>query len=159
MSRIRQRLQVLLHLEDSPHRIALAFAIGVWLAFFPVLGIHTGLALIVAFAFRLSRVAILLGTWVPVNPWTIAPMYTAGTLIGCLLLGVSPAGLQEIDWRGLTSGSMGETFQRVFVALRPFLWPYCVGNVLLGTLGGLAAYFPLRSFLERRRARAASEPA
>ena len=77
MSRLRQRLQVLLHVDDSPHRIALAFAVGVWVAFFPILGIHTGMALAIAFAFRLSRVAILLGTWLN-NPWTIAPMYTAG---------------------------------------------------------------------------------
>jgi uncharacterized protein (DUF2062 family) len=156
MSRIRQQLQVLLHVEDSPHRIALAFGIGVWIAFFPVLGIHTGMALAIAFAFRLSRVAILLGTWVN-NPWTIAPMYTAGTLLGCLLLGVSPAGLQEIDWGGLSGGSMRETFRRVTHALWPFLWPYCLGNTLLGLAGGAASYFALRGFLERRRAQPAVE--
>ena len=152
MSRIRQRLQLLLHVDDSPHRIALAFGLGVWLAFFPIFGIHTGLALALAFGFRLSRVAILLGTWVN-NPWTIAPMYTAGTLVGCLLLGVSPAGLQEINWRGLHGGSLRETFQRVAEALWPFLWPYCLGNTLLGAILGVGSYFGLRAFLERRRAR------
>ena len=148
MSRIRQRLQLLLQVDDSPHRIALAFGVGVWIAFFPILGIHTGMALAIAFAFKLNRVAILLGTWVN-NPWTIAPMYTAGTLLGCMLTGVSPAGLQEIDWGGMGGGSFRETFRRAMHALAPFLWPYCLGNTLLGFAGGAASYFALRGFLEK----------
>jgi uncharacterized protein (DUF2062 family) len=67
--------------------VALAFGIGLFIAFFPLLGIHTGLALVIALTFRLSRVALLAGAWVN-NPWTLAPMYTAGTLVGCALLGV-----------------------------------------------------------------------
>ena len=63
MSRLRQVAQVLLRLEDTPGRIALAFGLGIFIAFFPLLGIHTGLALLVAFSFRLSRVAILAGAW------------------------------------------------------------------------------------------------
>lgn len=159
MSRVRQWVQVLLRVQDTPHRIALAFAVGVWIGFFPILGIHTGMALGIAFAFRLSRVAILLGTWGPVNPWTLAPIYTFGTLVGCFLLGISPAGLTEVDWGGLTKGSVLESFRRVFTVLRPFLLPYCLGNLLLGTLAAAAVYFPLRSFLERRRARAETPPA
>jgi uncharacterized protein (DUF2062 family) len=157
MSRLRQRLQVLLHVDDSPHRIALAFAIGVWIAFFPIFGIHTGIALAVAFSFRLSRVAILLGTWVN-NPWTIAPMYTAGTLIGCFLLGVSPSGLHDIDWHSLHAGSWRHTIANIFEALRPFLLPYCVGNIILGVIVAAAAYLALRSFLERRRGGALPTP-
>ena len=92
MSRLRQVAHVLLRLEDTPGRIALAFGLGIFIAFFPLLGIHTGLALLIAFVFRLSRVAILAGAWTN-NPWTIAPMYMAGTLLGCALLDVPSAGL------------------------------------------------------------------
>ena len=153
MSRVRQWAQVLLHLQDTPHRIALAFAIGVWIGFFPILGIHTGMALGVAFAFRLSRAAVLIGAWGPVNPWTLAPIYTAGTFFGCFLLGVSPAGLQDVDWGSLKEGSVLEGVRRLFTVMRPFLLPYCVGNIVLGTVAAAIAYFPLRSYLERRRAR------
>jgi uncharacterized protein len=153
MSRIRQRFQLLLKVDESPHRTALAFAVGIWIAFFPILGIHTGMALIIAFLFRLSRVAILLGTWVN-NPWTIAPMYTAGTLLGCLLMGVSPAGFRTIDWKHITAGSWGDSAMRFWTALRPYWWPYALGNTLLGLALAAVGYFMLRSFLERRRRRA-----
>ncbi len=39
---LTRRLKVVLQIEDSPTRIALAFALGVFIAFFPILGIHTG---------------------------------------------------------------------------------------------------------------------
>src|SRR5512134_2445178 len=94
---LRRTGQILLHVEDSPSRVAAAFALGVFIAFFPILGIHTGLALVIALWFRLNKVAILVGAWIN-NPWTLAPMYTAGTLVGCALLGVAPAGPAGVDW-------------------------------------------------------------
>ena len=146
MSRAKRVVQVLLHLEDTPHRTALAFGIGVFIAFSPLLGFHWALALGSAFALRLNRVAVLLGTYVN-NPWTLAPLYLAGTVLGCALLGVSPEGLTDIDWN-----ASGAAFYRALLAhLRPFLWPYVVGNTVLGLLTGAATYAGIRWFLERRR--------
>lgn len=150
-TRLGRAVQVLLRVDDSPKRTALAFGIGVFIAFFPLLGVHTALALGIAFAFRLSRVAILLGAYVN-NPWTLAPLYMAGTLFGCLLLGVPSHGLAEIDW-----GVRGTAFYRALLAsLRPYLWPFLIGNLALGVLGGLAAYFGLRRVLDKRRPAAGS---
>ena len=145
-SRFRRAVDGLLQLQDSPHRIALAFGIGVWIAFSPLLGLHTVMALGIAFGFRLSRAALLMGAYVN-NPWTIAPLYLAGTALGCALLGVSTGGLESIEWN-----HHGVTFYRELLAhLRPYLWPYVVGNTILGVLGGVGGYFALRAFLSRRR--------
>lgn len=150
-SRLRRAVDGLLQLQDTPHRIALAFGLGIWIAFSPLLGLHTVMALGAAFAFRLSRAALLLGAYVN-NPWTIAPLYLAGTALGCALLGVSTAGLESIEWH-----HHGLAFYRHLIAhLRPYLWPYVVGNTILGVVGGVAAYFGLRAFLERRRGSPAS---
>jgi uncharacterized protein (DUF2062 family) len=143
---LRRALESLLHIDDTPHRTALSFGIGVWIAFSPLLGIHTGMALAIAFAFRLNRLAILLGAYIN-NPWTLAPLYAAGTGVGCLLLGVPLEGLNAIDWRGAEDG----LYQSLFASLRPFLWPYVIGNTVLGVVFGALAYFWLRGVLERRR--------
>jgi uncharacterized protein len=143
--RVRGMLHLVLRVEDTPGRVALSFAIGVFIAFSPVLGIHTGLALGLAFAFRLNRVAILTGAWIN-NPWTIAPMYLAGTLLGCALLGVPSAGLESINWN-----LHGRAFYAALLeGLRPYLLPYLVGNTLLGLVFGALAYLLVRSVLERR---------
>ena len=145
--RLRRTVGLLLGVDDTPHRIALAFGIGVWLAFFPILGIHTGLALLIAYLFRLNRAAMLVGVYIS-NPWTLAPLYMAGTVVGCAIFGVSSEGLAHIDWH-----LRGRAFYRaLFETLRPYVWPFVVGNTLLGVLGGIVGYVALREVLERRRA-------
>ena len=144
--RLRRAFQVLFHVEDSPHRIALSFGLGVFIAFSPLLGLHTAMALLIAFAFRLSRGAIIVGIYVN-NPWTIAPMYMAGTVLGCYLLGVSTEDLTHLRF-----DQHGWAFYKSLAQqLRPYLWPFVVGNTLLGALFGILAYLILRRVLERRR--------
>lgn len=143
--RLRRTVQILLHVQDTPHRIALAFGIGVYIAFFPILGIHTLLALAIAFAFRLNRPAILVGTYVN-NPWTLAPLYMGGTALGCALLGMSTQGLASIDW-DLEGAAF---YYGLFEHLKPYLWPFVLGNTLLGLLSGTAGYFTLRGVLRRQ---------
>jgi hypothetical protein len=146
MKWLRRTLQILLHVEDTPHRIALAFGIGVWIAFSPAFGIHTAMALGIAFVFRLSRAATVLGCYVN-NPWTVVPLYSFGTAFGCWLLGVPIEGLSE-----LRAVFAHHSFGRALLeALRPFLWPYVVGNTIVGVFAGLLAYLVLRAVLERRR--------
>lgn len=152
MSRLRSALGILLHVEDSPHRIALAFGIGVWIALFPIWGIHTLMALGIAFALRLSRAAMVIGAYVN-NPWTMAPCYLSGTILGCWILGVPVGGLAEIDF---SFGEGNGAWREVLLTLRPYLWPFVVGNTVLGILAGLLAYVVLREILERRRRAAAS---
>jgi uncharacterized protein (DUF2062 family) len=151
--RLGRAIQVLFHVEDSPHRIALAFALGVFIAFSPLLGLHTLIALGIAVAFRLSKAAIIMGIYVN-NPWTIAPMYMGGTVLGCYLLGVSTD-----DLAGLRFDEHGWAFYRSLVhQLQPYLWPFVLGNTLLGTFFGLLAYLVLRRVLERRARTARLEP-
>lgn len=145
MGKLGRRLQVLLGIDDTPHRIALSFAIGVFLAFFPIYGTHTALALLAAYVFRVSRAPALLGIWVN-NPWTIIPMYMTGTILGCEMLGVSASELSSLDWHQAV-----HSFHGLLDTLRPYLWPFLVGNTVLGLLAAVIAYVALRSFLERRR--------
>lgn len=141
---MRDTLKSLLHLKDPPHRTALAFGIGVFLAFSPLLGLHTVLAIVIAFAFRLNRIAVLAGAWI--NAWALAPCYAFGTFMGAVLLGVDAGDLEAIDWsQGI--GALGTT-------LSTLVWPILLGNTLLGIAAALPAYALCRKFLESRARRA-----
>lgn len=155
-------LKALLHLKDPPRRTAIAFGTGVFIAFSPFLGLHTPLAIIVAFAFRLNRVAVLTGAWI--NFWALPPCYAFGTLIGSLLLGVDVRDLDGIDWDQADSsvwaalGSLLAGDWRHVVAsfgstLRALFWPIMLGNTILGAVMGLLAYAIARRFLEARAQR------
>ena len=150
-NRLRRLFEAFLHLDDTPPRIAAAFGVGVYLSFHPLFGLHTLMALGIAFAFRLSRAAVLVGIYVN-NPWTMAPMYLAGTTLGCWILGVPLDGLSDIEW-----DFHNRAFYRLLlVSLRPYLWPYVVGNTILGIVCGSVAYLAMRWILERRARRAAA---
>ena len=78
----RRWLNQLLHTHDTPQRTAAAYGIGVFFGFSPFLGLHTVLGLIVAFAFNLNRVAVLLGVYSNL-PWILPAYYTLATMLGC----------------------------------------------------------------------------
>ena len=152
MRHLRRLAQLVLRVEDTPTHVARAFGIGVFLAFFPIFGVHTVLALGIAVLFRLNKVAILAGTFMN-NPWTIAPMYTAGTLLGSALLGVSPVAVSDIDW-----SLSGTELQQSFLAgFRVLLWPFVLGNLILGVVAGVVSSLVVRVVLESRRSRVESQ--
>ena len=64
----RAAFRRLLAIDDPPERTALAFSIGVFIAFSPFLGLHTIMATLVAFVFRFNKIAIYAGTFIN-NPF------------------------------------------------------------------------------------------
>ncbi|HEY7516633.1 MAG TPA: hypothetical protein VIC87_19230, partial [Vicinamibacteria bacterium] len=61
--------------------------------------------------------------------------------------GISTEGLSEINW-----DLNGRAFYQAMIhGLRPYVWPFIVGNTALGALAGIAAYAALRTLLARRR--------
>ena len=78
-ARIQGWLEQLLHTHDTPTRTAFAYALGVFFGFSPILGLHTILGLILAFVFRLNRVAVLLGVYSNL-PWILPAYYTVTTI-------------------------------------------------------------------------------
>ena len=108
--RVRRWLDHLLHTHDTPQRTAAAYAVGVFFGFSPFLGLHTVLGLVVAFAFNLNRLAVLLGVYSNL-PWILPAYYSLATLLGATLLRteVPPGLLRELtdSLRAASWGSSG----------------------------------------------------
>src|ERR1700759_5037834 len=96
--RVRRWLDQLLHTHDTPQRTAAAYALGVFFGFSPLLGFHTMLGLVFAFALDLNRVAVLLGIYSNL-PWILPAYYTLATGVGAKILGVPirPRLLRELS--------------------------------------------------------------
>jgi uncharacterized protein (DUF2062 family) len=137
--RIRSWLEQLLHTHDTPHRTAAAYALGVFLGFSPVLGLHTVMGLALAFILGLNRVAVVLGVYSNL-PWLVPAYYTVATLAGAAILGVDvqPKALEEA-MRSFSAASWGE-FAGLFRHLAPLLWAYILGSTLGAVLLAGVAY-------------------
>jgi len=130
MARLRSLLRQLLHLQESPERTALAFAIGVAIAFCPLYGLHTAMVIFCTWAFGLNFVALMAGAFLN-NPWTIVPVLGATYWTGALILGRTE--VPSFDWHDLS-------FMAVYQQVSPYAVPFLLGGTVLSVAGALLAY-------------------
>jgi hypothetical protein len=150
---VRAWLDALLHIEDTPERTAAAFALGVFFGFSPFLGLHTVLAVALAFLLNLNRVAALLGVYANL-PWIIAPYYAFVTMfVGAPLTRHHvPAGFKAQTAALFEHSAFHGEFWRQLVALMmPWLWPYAVGSMIGAVLLAVIAYPLALAFVTSRR--------
>lgn len=147
--KILQAIRKILASGDDPKKIALACAIGFFVAFFPVFGVHTVMALALAWVFRVSPAITLAATLIN-NPWTIAPIYGGSLWFGMLITGTE---IHEfnINWSSLNWSLFIELVKLVGI-------PFVIGCLLLGTVTAVAGYFAaLRMVIVYRRKKAGTE--
>ena len=137
----RSLLKQVLHLQESPQRTALAFAIGVFIGFSPAYGLHTVMVLICAWALRLNFLALMAGAFLN-NPWTLVPILGATYWVGALLLGRSDS--PSFDWHDVSFGA-------IYEQVMPYAMPFFLGGSVLSLLGAAVAYPLAYYFVTKHR--------
>jgi uncharacterized protein len=137
----RASFRRLLAIDDPPERTALAFSIGIFIAFSPFLGVHTILATLLAFLFRFNKIAIYTGTFVN-NPFlTLVPIVLGSYAIGALILGrplkMPPEGVELLKHPHIFSA---DYYRRIFVHSWDLVEPFAIGGMLLAVVCSLLAY-------------------
>lgn len=153
----RAAFRRLLAIDDPPERTALAFSIGVFIAFSPFLGLHTIMATALAFLFRFNKIAIYTGTFVN-NPFlTLVPIIIASYAVGAFILGrplrIPDEGLELLKNPRLFTG---EYYRMLFVqSWNSVVWPFSVGAMALSVVCSLLAYpltlRALRAYRKRKK--------
>ncbi|MBI4691660.1 MAG: DUF2062 domain-containing protein [Nitrospirae bacterium] len=128
----RERLREILSIKDSPHRLAMAFAIGIFMGMSPLIGLHTVLGIMFAWLFRLNKIVTITGVFVT-NPWTIVPIYSLSIYVGAKCLGMKQV-VPNIDWSNIG-------FTSLFNELRPLLMPFILGTLIVGVISSVVGYF------------------
>lgn len=149
----RQAFRRLLAVDDPPERTALAFSVGVFIAFSPFLGLHTLMATALAFLFRFNKIAIYTGTFVN-NPFlTLVPIIIISYALGALVLGQSMAlpdeGLRLLQEPHLLTG---DYWRQLLRHSWDILLPFAIGGTILSVVCSLVAY-PVTLKLLRARAK------
>jgi uncharacterized protein len=137
--RVKGWLEQLLHTHDTPARTAFAYSLGVFFGFSPVLGLHTVLALLFAFALNLNRVAVLLGVYTNL-PWILVPYYTLATWLGAAILDLDVPRAVVESFVGALENRSWVDFRKAATELKPFVWAFTIGSTLGALLLGLIAY-------------------
>ncbi|HJW08193.1 MAG TPA: DUF2062 domain-containing protein [Holophagaceae bacterium] len=141
----------ILHPELTSEQVAWSFALGLTIAFNPLLGLHTALIITFCLLFkRLHRPLIVAGGLVN-NPWTTVPIASLEAYVGNILRGrgldldLSVVRWHEIGWRSFLTW---DGFQSMVLMVRPILHSYLLGGTVL-CLASLPAGYYLMLWLTR----------
>ncbi|CFX42320.1 conserved membrane protein of unknown function [Candidatus Filomicrobium marinum] len=124
----------LMRVRATPHQLALGFAVGVFAAITPLVGIQMLIAGVITLALRASFTAAMLGTFFG-NPLTWAIVWPATYATGSFLLGI-PAATKTADLAQQLSLFWDTVWQlspEMILAALGLAWPY-MKPMLIGTL-------------------------
>jgi hypothetical protein len=147
LEQVRSYLRQVLHLRESPHRTALAFAVGAFIAFSPTYGLHTLSVIFCTWAFRLNFIAVMAGSLIN-NPWTVVPILGATFWTGFSLLGTPE--VPSLSWQALDLKSL-------YGHILPYLFPFLLGAIVLSVAGALISYPAVYWFISQYGARTAQQ--
>ncbi|RJQ56999.1 MAG: DUF2062 domain-containing protein [Nitrospiraceae bacterium] len=155
MAYFRDKFRGIFQVKDTPHRIALAFSVGVLLGISPLIGFHFIGAFFLAWLFRLNKLITLIGASVN-NPWTVVPISSFNVLVGAKLLGIKKV-LPDIDWGSVTLSGVISRFTDIdnFIStlkkLAPLLTAFLVGSFIICVVSAVASYFIIHALTKKYR--------
>jgi len=124
--KLKKQFNKILSLDAHPGHIAVGFAVGVFISFTPFFGLHTPLAIAIAFLFRLNKLTCVTGAWVN-TPLTVFPALAASYNLGRFLMGKPP---KEVFFKGLE-----------WQHLQPYAKSLVLGSSIIGFVAAVIAYF------------------
>ncbi|MFV0472732.1 MAG: DUF2062 domain-containing protein [Pikeienuella sp.] len=139
----RHRMQ---RLPDSPTRIALGFACGVYASFTPFFGFHFLIAAGLAWIIRGNIFASAIGTFFG-NPLTFPFIAAASLEMGSLVMNVPI----YTDFSGL---GFREMTMLLLHNIKSLVLPYFIGGIVPGLISSVACYLLIKPIVEtyqRRR--------
>ncbi|OPB29272.1 DUF2062 domain-containing protein [Bartonella sp. WD12.1] len=146
----------ILRISETPHKVALGVAIGIFSACSPFLGLHIILALFFSWVLRGNFTAAIIGT-VFSNPLTFLPIVMIDYKIGYLFLSLF-GNVGEISFSQIRTIFGDLTFSKVWIIFGntwdSIMLPMILGGILLGfVFGGLSyigVYKAIGRFQQKR---------
>jgi uncharacterized protein len=137
----RQWIRTIVHLQDTPHAIALGTAIGVFIGLTPSFGIQMLLVLAIAFLarpfFHFNQFAALVAVYVS-NPFTMLPIYWFNYRLGTLFIS------SDISWDEFKSlfqySDYSEWFSTIANVFYTLGAPLVIGSLIVATVFALPTY-------------------
>ncbi len=126
IDKLKLQFKKILSLDAHPGHISAGFAVGVFISFTPFFGLHTPLAIALAFIFRLNKLTCITGAWIN-TPLTMVPVLVASYNLGRFLRGKPAMALTftNLDWH----------------TLQPYAKSILLGSSIIGFFAAVAAYF------------------
>jgi hypothetical protein len=131
----------ILHVDDTPHRIAFGVAIGMFIALTPTVGFQMGLTVAAAALLRANKAVGVPLAWIT-NPVTIPPIYGFNYWLGTIILGgqYDLTQFKGFITAAIKEGSLLERLRDLWDAMWTIFWPLWLGSAAVGLLLAVISY-------------------
>lgn len=159
----------ILHIDDSPERIARGIAAGLFTAWLPLFGLHIIMALVIAAILRANKIMALLFIWVS-NPLTALFIYYPSYRLGRTILGlfqkeptIQPEQMESMFEQALSTKRIilefftVDLWKQIWEVFAQTGLEMLIGGILLGLIVARIGYWIslklVKGFRARRRRR------
>jgi uncharacterized protein (DUF2062 family) len=97
---------------------------------------------VVGWLFGLNRLVLITASFIN-NPWTVVPLYGFCIWVGLKITG-HHGRVPRIAWNELT-------FSNSYTVLKPFLWSYVAGTLIVGAVAAVISFFLFYGIVVRYR--------
>ena len=143
----------ILHIDDTPHRLALGVAIGFFIAWTPTIGFQSALVVLLAIVLKANKIVGLPFVWIS-NPLTLVPVYWPNYLFGNAVMAIFTE-RPRLTFKMFESAVLefvkssegpfnSQTWVNLYQLLLKFLdftvdlW---IGSILVGLIMAIISYF------------------
>ncbi len=155
MAFFRDKFRAIFQIKETPHKIALAFAFGVFMGISPFLGLHYVGGIALAWLFRLNKLVAFVGISVN-NPWTLVPICSGAVWLGAKVLGLKQV-LPEVDWKSISMVAIVNRFSDLdncilmVKQMMPLISAFFVGSFILCIPFSILSYFVIKEVIKKYR--------
>jgi hypothetical protein len=150
----------ILHVDDTPHRIALGVAIGMFVTWTPTPGFQMALTFALSYLLGANKVVGLPMAWVS-NPFTFVPINGPNYWLGCRMIGAPVGDLHAFREAMEFHGGFITCLNTWWAAIRGVLWPLFLGSLVIGgavaLVSYLLTYYGVVQFRKHRHRHAAAD--
>jgi len=153
-----------LHTNDTPHKIAVGVAVGMFVGLTPTVGFQMVIAVAIAAALRANKAVCIPMVWIT-NPVTLVPIYAACFQVGVAIMGPARvvqnnplAPVVALDARSESAGVQRwfelDFWKDLLVRATKVCTELWVGCIFVASIAALISYFATRwgvsAYRERR---------
>ena len=145
----------ILRADDSPSRIGRGVAIGVFMAWLPLIGLQMLLVLAFSFILRANKLVGLPVVWIS-NIFTLGPIYYPSYIVGTMILKLEAVSIKAFEHRFgeiFSSGLpwTGQIREFASVLFGEIIYPTFIGSLITGAIMALLSYFLTVWAIDRHR--------
>ena len=140
----------ILRADDPPKRLALGVAVGIFIAFLPLIGVKTILAVGLAWLVGGNKAVGVPLVWIS-NPLTFVTMYYPGYWLGCKLMHVPVSGKWIETLRGHSSWIA--KIEELASSMMDVATPLFLGTFLVASVLAIASYYSSIAMISSYRMR------